>query len=109
MSQIVVRRTKALWQDRVRGYRILIDGREVACIENGSSVQIPVLPGTHSVRMQVDWCQSPELRVEVKAGESVALECGPNCTPLLALLYITVLRKNYIWLHPAAAQPASNS
>ncbi len=109
MSQIVVHRTKALWQDRARAYRILIDSREVACVENDSSVQIPVLPGTYSVRAQIDWCQSPEVRVEVKAGESVALECGPNATPLLAALYITFMRKNYIWLRPATAQRASNS
>jgi hypothetical protein len=109
MSQIVVRRTKSLWQDRGRAYRILVDGREVACIENDSSVEIRVLPGSHFVRAQVDWCQSPELRVEVKVDDSVALECGPNSTPFLALLYITFLRKNYLWLRRATAQPGINS
>lgn len=103
MSQIVVRRTKALWQDRLRGYRVLVDGHDVASVENDSSVEIPVLPGTHSVRLQIDWCQSQEMRVEIKSGESVELVCGPNSTPLLALLYITTMRKNYIWLRPAGS------
>lgn len=107
MSQIIVSRTNALWQDRARSYRILVDGREVACVENDSSVKISVLPGTHSVRLQVDWCQSQEVSVEVKASESIELGCGPNSTPLLALLYVTFMRKNYLWLRPAVAQPAN--
>lgn len=99
MSRIVVRRVKAAWQDRIRDYRIFVDGKEVARVANGSSAEIPVEPGTHSIRLKIDWCQSKEVRISVNAGKVAQLECGPNATPLLALLYITFLCKNYIYLH----------
>lgn len=100
MPKIVVHRTRAMWQDVARDYRVLVDGSERARIGNGASVEIPVLPGSHSVRLQVDWCQSPELSITASEGAPVELECGPNSTPLLAIFYVTFLRKKYIWLQP---------
>lgn len=98
MPQIVVHRARAMWQDVARNYRVLVDGSERARVGNGASVEISVLPGSHSIRLQVDWCQSPELHITVGEGAPVELECGPNSTPLLALFYVTLLRKKYIWL-----------
>ncbi len=109
MSQIVVRRAKAAWQDRGRDYRVLVNGKESARVANGSSVKIAVQPGAYSVQLKIDWCQSKEIRVSAEAGTNVQLECGPNATPLLALLYITFLRKSYIWLHPAQGGDSNQS
>lgn len=101
MSQIVIRRVNAAWVDRGRDYRILVDGVERASVANGSAVEIPVEPGAHSVRMKVDWCYSKELLITADADAPVLLECGPNATPILALLYTTLLRNSYLWLDHA--------
>lgn len=98
MSEIVVRRKAALWRDRSRNYRIFVDGTEAAKVANGKEVGIPVLPGEHVVVLKIDWCKSNPIQVEVQPGKVNTLECGPNGTPLLALLFITLLRNRYLWL-----------
>lgn len=101
MSQIVIRRVKAAWVDRGRDYQILVDGVARASVGNDSTVEIPVEPGAHSVRMKVDWCYSRELLITADADAPVLLECGPNASPILAVLYTTILRNSYLWLDHA--------
>ncbi len=103
MTAFVVRRKYISWQDRLRSYRVLVDGKEVAEVANGSEIRVDTNPGKHVVQMKIDWCRSKELEVSIEAGETQVLECGPNATPLLALVYITVLRKEYLWLRREAA------
>ncbi len=98
MSQLVVRRSKSLWQDRVRDYTVLVDGKEAARIGNNSETTIEIDPGTHSVRLQIDWCHSPEIEVSVSSDDTIRLECGPNANPFLVIFYITLWKNRYIWL-----------
>lgn len=98
MAKIIVRRSKAWWQDRARKYVVLINGKEVANVPNGGQLELPVEPGTHTVRMKIDWCGSREFNVDVGAEESVTLECGPNASPFSAFFYITMWKDKYIWL-----------
>lgn len=100
MARIAIHRVNARWQDRFRDYRVMVDGREVARVGNDSSASVSVDPGTVDVQLQVDWCRSPTVRLDVGADETVHLECGPNANPLLALIYIVFMRDNYLWLHP---------
>lgn len=98
-----LRRIPALWQDRVRGYVVRVDGQEAGRIANDATLDLPLPAGEHRVQLIIDWCCSPELRVTVPPGGTVRLECGPNATPLLVLLYISVWRNRYLWLRPASA------
>lgn len=98
MSVLVIRRAHASWQDRTRGYRVLVDGLQRAQVGDDETVQIPVTPGPHVVRLQMDWCRSRELQVDIRHGEILRLECKPNASPFLTLLYITIWRDKYISL-----------
>ena len=98
MSRIVVHRVAARWQDRARDYRVLVDGRERAVVGNDASASVEVEPGTYTVEMKLDWCRAPALRGVVGPDETVHLECGPNSSPILVLVYVTFLRDRYIWL-----------
>jgi hypothetical protein len=101
MTKIIVRRTNAIWQDKARQYAVLLDGKEIAAVSNGSEVAFDTEPGKHTVQMKIDWCRSPEFEVDVQA-EAVILECGPNASPFLALFYITLWKNKYIWLRSLA-------
>lgn len=103
MAKIIIKRKKALWQDRARQYNILVDGREVASVASGAAVEIEVEPGKHVVQMKIDWCNSQKFDVDVGAEQTVTLECGPNASPFLALFYITLWKDKYIWLRGAGA------
>jgi hypothetical protein len=89
------------YADRIRAYRILIDGREAARITAGETVEVPVMSGTHSVVARVDWCGSPTRHFSVDAGKTVQFECGSNLRGLrifLAIVYVLFLRDEYLTL-----------
>jgi len=97
---IRVTRTKS-YADRIRAYRVLVDGQEAARINAGQTVEIPVDAGAHSVVAKLDWCGSPTLHCDVHEGETVELECGSNLRGLrifLGLLYVLFLRDSYLTL-----------
>jgi hypothetical protein len=98
MAYIVLSRKAALWTDRFRDYEILVDGEPAGRIGNGGEARISVAPGSHTVRLKIDWGWSPAITVDVEAGTERVLACGPNAHPVLALFYVTVLAKRYLWL-----------
>jgi hypothetical protein len=51
-----------------------VDGREVAWLKQGQSVDLQVDPGSHSVVGHMDWTSSPVLELDVSDGERVAVE-----------------------------------
>ena len=99
MTVLVIRRLHWPSQDREYGYRVLVDGRQRAEIGDDSTVQIGLTPGEHTVCLRVKWCGSPELRFTIQPGEIVRMECLPAARPVLALLYITIWRNQYIALN----------
>jgi hypothetical protein len=97
VTVLVIRRVPSA-KDRDYPYRVLVDGRQRAEIGDDSTVQIGLTPGEHRVSLRVKWCGSRELPVTIQPGEIVRVECRPNTKPLLALLYITLWRNDYIAL-----------
>jgi hypothetical protein len=97
VTVLVIRRVPSA-KDRDYPYRVLVDGRQRAEIGDDSTVQIGLTPGEHRVSLRVKWCGSRELPVTIQPGEIVRVECRPNAKPLLALLYITLWRNDYIAL-----------
>jgi hypothetical protein len=97
MTVLVIRRSSRA-QDRAYPYRVLVDGRPRAELGDDSTVQIGLTPGEHRVSLRVKWCGSREVRFTVQPGEILRMECRPNAKPLLALLYITLWRNDYISL-----------
>lgn len=104
MTKIIVRREKALFHDLLRDYAVLVDGREVARVSNGAEVAFDVAPGKHTIQMKIDWCGSAKLEINPAMGETVILTCGPNGSIVLGILYISIWKNKYIWLHADAGK-----
>ena len=86
--------------DRLRAYQLLVDGEPRGAVKQGETIETELTPGPHRIQMQIDWATSPVL---VVPGDSdVALRCRANAHPLLALLYITIWRNDYIRLERAS-------
>jgi hypothetical protein len=90
------------WQDGMRAYKVLIDGKECATIKQNSEVRVPVAPGRQNVQLRIAWCSSPSLEIAVKKDGIEVIECGPNSNPFLALIYVIFFRKKYIWIKQKA-------
>ncbi len=97
MTVLVVRRVRHA-QDREYTYNVLVDGLHKAQVGDDSTVQIGLTPGEHRLQLRVKWCGSRELAFTIQPGEIVRMECRPKAKPLLALLYITIWRNDYIAL-----------
>ena len=85
---VVVRRPSGGYRDRLRSYRITVDGAEIGRLERGHDLRSPVEPGVHEIRAAIDWSGSPAVRVDLAAGETVGLTVRPAGSALLAVFQI---------------------
>jgi len=97
VTVLVIRRLSKP-QDRKYAFRVMVDGKQRAELGDDSTVQVGLTPGEHRVSLRVKWCGSRELPFTIQPGEIVRMECRPHVRPLLALLYITLWRNDYIAL-----------
>jgi hypothetical protein len=107
MAELIVRRCTAAWQDRMRDYRVLVDGSERGRVGNGGELRVLVAPGRHRVQVKIDWCGSPAVDVDVEEGVVQVLDCGPNATPLTLMYYVFLRVGRYLKLQPGARYPVS--
>jgi len=49
------------YADRLRSYRVMLDGKEIGRIGNGETKSFPVGPGQHELVVKIDWCSSTTL------------------------------------------------
>ena len=99
-STIELQRGSA-YTDRVRAYKVLVDGQEVGTIKNGKTETFNVAPGRHDVMLKIDWATSPTLTVDAPPGGTVRLTCRPKANPFTVLWYTLFARKKYLRLEPA--------
>jgi membrane protease YdiL (CAAX protease family) len=91
--------------DKLKAYVVVIDGEEVGQIRDGRSISVPVSPGRHAIHLSMDQCRSKPVAFTVSEGEGIRFECGSNVRGwrmLLAAIYVTVLRKQYLWIRQLA-------
>lgn len=99
-GSLVVARAASLGRDMFRAYKIYVGGDVVGEVKRGREARITLPAGDHLVRMKIDWCASPEVRVEITAGSEVRLACGPNPSGKGALRDVLGNTGDYLWLRP---------
>jgi hypothetical protein len=77
LGTLVLRRPPTAWRDRVRGYRIQVDGVSRFTIRRGEERALELAPGPHRVRARIDWSGSPEIDVAIEAGSSTTCLVEP--------------------------------
>jgi len=98
--------------DKIRAYKIFIDGVYCGDIRNNEIKGFAVDNGSHTVCAKIDWCRSNELCVNIN-NSTANIEVGPTLTGskfLIAILYITIFRNEYLWLRETgfdAGQPGN--
>jgi hypothetical protein len=88
------------YADLFRAYRIILDGKSVARIQNGQELKLQVPPGKHQIYLKLDWCRSNVLEFEL--GErDITFDCGSSLRDwriLLSLLYAAIFYREYMWI-----------
>ena len=73
-----VERDAAPWRDKLRAYKIVVDGVAVGSVANGEAADVAMEPGRHTLRFQIDWAASPTIEFDLDDGHIVTYRCGPN-------------------------------
>ena len=73
MAKINIQRSNEYF-NRIRNYRIYVDGKKVGTIENGESKDFEIEEGNHLIEAKIDWCGSPKVSVEIKNNETKTLK-----------------------------------
>jgi hypothetical protein len=95
-ATIEVERQQGGYVDRMRAYKVLIDGEERGDVKRGETFSLEVEPGSHGVGIKIDWARSPVVEVECAAGQTVRLVCNPKSNPISALYHAFLSRSTYV-------------
>lgn len=59
-----------------RSLLVLVDGHEVAALRYSSRQQFYIRPGSYKVWVQMDWCRSKSIDVDIIPDQLTTLRCG---------------------------------
>jgi hypothetical protein len=102
-AQITVRRTTN-YPDRLRAYKVRVDGVVVGSIHARKSATVCIAPGRHSLVIRIDWCGSEQIDFDAQSDEHVLFECGNSRVGwriVAALFYMIFRPRQYLWLRRA--------
>ena len=98
MAKIKIQRASK-YANKIRDYKIFIDGQNVGTISDGETKEFEVMPGKRTVTAKIDWCCSPDFVIDVSANETKCLEVDmPQWAEDSPIYYITFGRKEYLRL-----------
>lgn len=99
-TSIFVTRANA-YADHLRDYQLLLNDKEIGRIAQGETRIFNIPPGTHKLRLKIDWCGSNFIEFNITDGKCCHFECGSNLTEiklLFSLFYVIFARNQYLWL-----------
>ena len=82
---ITITREAGGYRDRVRAYKVMLDGEHVASIKAGETVTHTAPAGRHEIRMKIDWAGSPTIPFQLTEGGTASFHCEPGGSALTAL------------------------
>lgn len=100
---------KSQLANRMRAYKVILDGQSVGEVRNGEDFHCDLSPGKHRLQLKVDWCGSNVVEFEVQAGQSLAFSCGCILrgwlfwVPFSEVWYTTFARNKFLWIEEGPA------
>jgi hypothetical protein len=92
---IIIQRRSG-FTDKLRAYKVELDGSVIGEIRDGESRQFPVSQGSHTLLLKLDWCTSETVAFEL-SDKPVGFECGGK-SPFLSGFNAIFKRNRYIRL-----------
>jgi hypothetical protein len=97
-AMIVLSRKRRASRDIFRSYLVMVDGERAAKVRQGGTVEVPVPPGRHEVHLKIDWCRSPSIEFDARAGEVIKLFAEPGGSAFEGMSKILSESDDYISL-----------
>jgi hypothetical protein len=89
------------YADRLRKYRVLLDGQEIGRIGDGEEKVFEITSGQHQLVVKVDWAKTPAVSFVAGQGQTAKFSCGSNLRGfrlIFALYYAIFASGKYLWL-----------
>jgi hypothetical protein len=79
-AMIVLSCKRRAYRDSLRSYLVMLDGKQVAKVRRGGTVELPVPSGPHQVhiKMKMSMGRSPSIEFDAHAGEVIRLFAEPG-------------------------------
>lgn len=97
------------WRDRMRSYRVLINGIEVERLRPKSAAHIEVDEGIRRVQLKIDGCGSPIQSVLFSHECPAVLRCCAGSADARAIYAGRALSEDYIFLENTNAEDCARS
>jgi hypothetical protein len=75
-ARVTLKRLPRPLGDIGRTYKVFIDDQVVGAIRRKETKTFEVSPGRHRIHLEIDWCSSRRVSVELPPGEEVKLTCS---------------------------------
>ena len=66
------------YADRLRAYKIVVDGKTIGEIRNGETREFPISCGQHELALKIDWCGSKTIQFAVVEGDALTFDAKSN-------------------------------
>jgi hypothetical protein len=86
------------YADRLRSYRIIINGGEAGTIANNSVIEFAVPSGPLTIEARLDWGRSRPLNIEALPNENIEVEVSNHWGAFLGIWAITFGFRSYLTL-----------
>jgi hypothetical protein len=100
MASLTIRRDSG-YADRLRAYKVVLDGQRIGEIRNGETKEFSIGPGKHALLLKIDWCGSETVEFAVDPEEKPAFQVKSSLRGkrvLLSLWYVLFARNSYLLL-----------
>jgi len=91
--------------DRLRSYRILINGAKAGTIGPNAVLDLKVPTGQLRIEARIDWCRSLPLTIEVAPNQRIEIEVSNHWGILLSIWAITLGFRSYLTLKHLRMSP----
>jgi hypothetical protein len=96
------------YADRLRDYKVVLDGKEAGKVANGETIEFPIPAGQHSLSLKIDWCGSNTIQFTALEEDVITFDARSNLrgSRILATLWFALFASNsYIVLNIRSKDP----
>jgi hypothetical protein len=89
------------YADRLRAYKVVVDGKTVGEIRDGETKEFPISDGQHELSLKIDWCGSQTIHFTTAHGDALTFNAKSNLRGpkvMAALWYALFARNSYLHL-----------
>jgi hypothetical protein len=96
-------------RDLWRAYRVIVDGNQMAVLNQEETCELSLPPGSHEIWIKLDWTRSPKVKLDLAEGSQRHLQCRAGGSPWMVPIDSWLRPSRYIELTESGTGEDSQS